>query len=99
LALKLIARDINDIEPLSPNELRELSPLLESGGYSRGDSAPTFIGRVVSSAWGRLPVDERRAAARQIREALSRRHIRAAFITVDGTPAIHIADAELVTVQ
>jgi len=98
-ALKLILREINTVRALSATELERLSPILESGGFSEGESESVFMGQVASEAWLALSAEERSSAAEELRDALRRRTVRAAWITRGENQAIHIANSVVVSVE
>lgn len=98
-AFKLISREVNSIDAMTDDALGRLSPVLESGGFSRGESQRTFIGRVASARWMLLTPEEREEAADVLCTRLGRQRIRAAWVTREGHQAIHIAGGEVVSVE
>ncbi len=98
VAWVLIDRDVNSVRAMSSSDLERLSPVLESGGISVGESR-AFIGAVSSARWMLLSPEERHDAAESILSGLSRYQCHSAWITRDGRQAIQIEGGELVSVE
>lgn len=64
----------SDVRIISPSEVRQISPFLESGHRQQHDGELRFVGNL-GPAWDYLPTPERRAAASEIGQHFSEQGI------------------------